>query len=396
MKRIYDWVTNYWWILLICLIVAYIIFVSVVDLCELNKITNTMFNYFNQIIGPLVVVLGLILGYPLLKRKLIDSYVTKQFEIIHENNRIIRKECLLLLEKYPIEYISQNLNSEYLTTILNDIKRLNELAIDANPDAYRYSYLLYKSLQIFNEKTQIEIPNNYHESYYCETLSTFVNNHIEQIFRYSKSIGFIPRNSNIMEKPILTSKLKKYVIDNKYYHVEGDNYSLSFKKASALLVAFFSTNIGFLSSKNGLLFQSCYETVESPSPFARIMYNQSIYMPLILEGEKIMNITVPRLVLVGYVRQKSTKIESGITNHYLVCHYANISNCGFVKGCLKNKKTFVSYKDIYIEKTVLNETDIEEFHINGESVILKIEEQKTKSYFNNVKKLLCKKMSSET
>jgi hypothetical protein len=395
MRKFYDWTINFWWIVLICIIVAYVIFVSIINIPELNRLTSTMFSYFNQIIAPLGVIIGLILGYPLLRRKLIDSYITKQFEIIHENNRIVRKECLRLKEKYPIKHISQELNKEFLTTIVDDVKKLNELAIDANPDAYKYSYLLYKSLQTFSEKNIKEISNDFHELYFCETLSTFVHNHIEQIHRYSKSIGFVPKNINVEEKPILTSKLKKYVIDNKYYQVEGIDNSFSYKKASTLLVAFFSTNIGCLSAENGLLFQSSYKIAPSPSPFARIMYNQSIYMPLVLEGEKLMNFLIPKLVLVGYVRQKSTKIGSGISTYYLICHYANISLHGFVKGCIKNKQSLSTYNDTYIGETVFNVADIEEFDINNESIIIKISEEKASKYFNQVKNLLCKKMDKE-
>jgi len=395
MKKYYDWIINHWWVILICITIAYIVVVSIINIPELNRVTATTFYYFNQIIAPLGVILGLILGYPLLKRKLIDSYITKQFEIIHENNRIVRKECLRLKEKYPIKYISQNLNQEYLTMILDDVKRLNELAIDANPDAYKYSHLLYKSLETFSGKTKSEIPNNFYERYYCETISAFVHNHIDQIYLYSKSIGFVPQNSNIQEKLILVSKLKKYVTDNKYYQVEGIDYPYSYRHTSALLVAFFSTNIKCLSDTNGLLFQSSYEEAPSPSPFARIMYNQSIYMPLVLEGEKLVNILIPKLVFVGYIRQKSTKIESGISTHYLICHYANISKFGFVDGCIKDKQSLSTYRDTYIEKTVLNIADIERFDINGERIIIQIGEEKAMEYFIQFKDALCRKMDKE-
>jgi len=395
MRKKFDWIIKYWWLVLIFIVILYLVVVSILNISELNRITTTFLSYFNKMIAPLGVILGLILGYPLLKRKLIDSYITKQFEIIHDNNRIVRKECLRLKEKYPVKYISQSLNQEFLVEVIDDVKKLNELAIDANPDSYKYSYLLYKSLHTFGEQTKNEIPNNFNEKYYCETVSTFVFNHIEQIYRYSKSIGFLPKNSIIKEKPILSSKLNKYVIENKYYQVDGIDYSLSYKKASALLVAFFSTNINCLNTDNGLLFQSCYKPVPSPSPFARIMYNQNIYMPLVLEGEKLMNILIPKLVLVGYVRQKSTKIESGISVHYLICHYANISHGGFVKGCIKDKQSLSTYKDTYIEETVLNIADIEDFNINGEGIIVKIGEEKAMKYFNQVKKSLCNKMDKE-
>jgi hypothetical protein len=393
-KKIYNWIINYWWIALICIMVLYTVFVSIINIPELNRVTATTYSYFNQLIAPLGVILGLILGYPLLKRKLIDNYITKQFEIIHDNNRIVRKECLTLKEKYPVKHISQNLNPEYLITVINDVKRLNELAIDANPDSYKYSYLLYKSLHTFSEQTK-NIPNNSHEQYYIETLSGFVHNHLDQIYKFSKSIGFIPKNTSIKEKPILVSQLKKYVSENKYYQVEGIDLSLSNKHSSALLVTFFSITNRCLSESNGLLFKSCYKAAPSASPFARIMYNQSIYMPLVLEGEKLMNFLVPKLVLVGYLRSKLTKMESGISTHYLICHYANISLGSFVEGCIKDKFSLSTYNDTYIGETVFDVTDIEEFTINGESIIVKIEEGKAMRYFDRIKRKLCDKMSEE-
>lgn len=390
------WILNQWWVILICSIILYVVIVSIINLPELNRVTTAVFSYLNQIIAPLGVIIGLLLGYPLLKHKLIDGYITKQFEITHENNRVVKKECLNLKEKYPDEYISKSLNQEYLIEILQDLKRLNELAIDANPEVYKYSYLLYKSLQTFRNKTQGGIPNSFHEQYYCETLSSFIFNHIDSIYRYSQSIGNTPSNRKIKEKQILVSMLNKYVIDNKYYEIDNFNDSLSFKHASALLVSFFSTNIRCLGDRNGLLFQSCYEVVPTPSPIARIMYNQSIYLPLILTGEEFLHFFRPQLVLVGYSRQKSTQFESGVTNHFIICHYSNISNFGFVNGSLKDKQDFVKFKDTYLECETLEVDDIESFDINGESIIIKVNEENAMKYFTRIKGVLSKKMNDET
>lgn len=395
MRKFYNWINNFWWILLIVILVAYIIVVSILNISDLNRITTTIFNYINQIIAPLGVIIGLILGYPLLKQKLADIYVSKQLEIIHDNNRILRKECLRLKEKYPISHVSQKIDKEYVETLFYDVKKLNELAIDANPDAYKYSFLLYKSIHLFNEKIKRYIPNNGKEHYFQETLSCYAHNHIEQVFEYAKTIGFVPKNSTIKKRQIVTTKLNKYVTDNNYYQIEGVDFPFSYKHTSALLVRFFSTNNICLSINNGLLFQCNYEVAPSPSPFARIMFNHNIYMPLVLESEKFMNIVIPKLVFVGYVRQKSTKIESGISTHYLICHYANISSFGFVDGTIKDRSSLLNYQDTYLKNQVLDIDDIEEFIKNGERLIIKIAEQNAMKYFNQIKKLLSKKMNTE-
>ena len=172
-------------------------------------------------------------------------------------------------------------------------------------------------------------------------------------------------------------------------------FSNSNKIASALLVSFFATNISSLSSNNSLLFQCSYKSAPSPSPIARILYNQNIYMPVVLEGEILLNFFLQRLVLVGYVREKSTNMESGVTTHYLICHYANISMHGFVDGTIKNIQSLIKYKDTYLDETVLNIEDVDKFDKNGESIILKINEKIAMKYFIQVKKILRKKMNKE-
>lgn len=163
-----------WWIVLICFLIIFIFVISFVNDSNLNRFTSDFLNYLNMIVAPVGIILGLVLGYPLIKKKLVESYVTKQFDIIHMNNQLVRKDCLRLKEKYPVKNISQDLTDEYISEALEDIRILNENAIDANQDAYKYSYLLYKSLLKFKDYTINSIPHNYYERYYCETLGTCV------------------------------------------------------------------------------------------------------------------------------------------------------------------------------------------------------------------------------
>ena len=50
MKKYLDWMINHWWVILICIVTVYIIVVSIINIPELNRVTTTSFNYFNQII----------------------------------------------------------------------------------------------------------------------------------------------------------------------------------------------------------------------------------------------------------------------------------------------------------------------------------------------------------
>jgi hypothetical protein len=391
-----DWISGYWWIALILLLLGYIVFISVVNDPALNRITSSIFHYVNQSIAPLGVILGLILGYPLLKNKLVASYVTKQFEIIYENNRIVRKEALKLKDKYPNKNDSKVLERESLLIMLEDVRKLNELAIDAHPYAYEYSYLLYKSVLNFVERTENNIPDDYHEHYYYETLSSFIHEHINRIYYHARSIGFIPTRSSIKEKSILVTKLDKYVTGNSYYEVEGIDNLISNRPTKALLVDFFSSNVKKLGKENGLLFECCYRSYPRPSPYARIMYNQGFYMPLVLQGEALIaDFMIPQLILVGYKKYHSVLLDSGQVEHNIVFHYANISEFGFIDGRFRDKQSLLSYKDIYINEDVWTVDDIDDLEVNGERIIVTIQEEKVKKYFSQVKEILCKTMEQE-
>ena len=91
MKKWVSKIKDYWWVILICLLIIYVVTVSILNLPCLNHYYKDTLDYLNLLVPPIGVILGLILGYPLLKRKLVDGYITRQFEIVHENNRVLKR-----------------------------------------------------------------------------------------------------------------------------------------------------------------------------------------------------------------------------------------------------------------------------------------------------------------
>lgn len=387
-------IKKYWWIVVIIVLIAYIITIGVINCKLINDATRMILDNLSLLITPLSIILGLVLGYPLLKRKLVDSYITKQFEIIHDNNREVKKECLRLQEKYPIKPIGNTLTKEYLEEAVQDIFKLKELATEANQDAYKYSYLVYKSLKLFAEKPPATIADTYLSQYYCENISNFINGHLDQIYKYSQSIGYISATV-VKRKTILVDKLKRYVTDNHLYQVDNIDQSLSYKHTSALLVLFSSINVAVLSSNNGLLFQCCYEVAPSPSPFVRMMFNRGIYIPPILYGGKAMGFFDKRLYLIGFKREHSTKLHTGITTYSYIFYYANISMGGFVDGLMKEKESLKEFWDEYIEEHTLNVNDITEYDVEREMIRIKVGEGKLFEYFKKVQRQIKNKMETE-
>lgn len=388
-----KWIKKYWWVILVCTTVLYLIAVGIINNPNLNQITKDVLSYFNTFIPSLGVVLGLFLGYPLLKKKLVEDSISKRFEIMIEANRLVGKECLKLREKYPIRDGDTLLTHEYLNYMIKDIRILFEKTIDANPYAYRYMSLVYHSLLRFHELTKEYIPNDRANRYTCETLSIFVNVHFNQIYSYSKSIGFIPSN-NIIEKDLLVKRMNKYVTNNILYMISGSDIVNLYDNASALLVLFFYNYNSSLLSRKNLLLKCCYESAPSPCPFARIMYNENIYIPLVIYDGKEKNSF--ELNLVGFERIKETKSDG--ETHLYRCHYANIQNFIFVSTLIKEKENISQYNDSYIVNFNSNfnlADDIKNFQVNGEQFSIDIDERRVKEYFVKVKNSLRGKMNEE-
>ena len=328
-KEHLDLVKQYWWI--IALVFILLLSIIVIFLCNQEQISRfeRLGELLSKLITPVCVVLGLILGYPLLKRKLLDGYISKQFEIIYNANRKVRNQCLQLREKYYPQMNGHDLTRDDLIEALKEMKALNEISIDASENVYKYSYLVYKALSLYEEKTRNGITPDAAYRPYREGLYTWLHYHIMQIYRYSRSVGIIPQ-MDAEERKILNDRLDRYVTDNTYFEIKDLDKSISYRHNSAQLVIFSGLNNSHIDDGDWILDECCYKAAPSPCPFARLMYNEGIYVPPILIGEKFLNVFENRLVLISYKRKISTQIPSGIKSNYYICTYANISDMAFV------------------------------------------------------------------
>lgn len=370
------------------LLIAFLLYVSIANLEQLNRVVADFLKYLNLLVTPLGIILGIILGYPLLKKKLIENYVTKQHDIMYEANRTLRKKCLQLIEKYPSAYISTELEEKYVQQALEDIKKLTDDAFDANPEAHKYAMLLLNTLQEFSKEKHPKA----HE--YNETLSTFLNLHIHQIYNHAKSLG-TSLNTNIRQRNYLVNRLAPFVNNNKFIEFENIDLSLSYSQSSPLLVVFFSNTFLAADSDSPFLFLAAYKAVPSPCPIARLMYNRQIYLPPVLAApEPIFGDR--KLSLIGFKRRKNTNISSGKVTHSYTCYYANITNCGFVEGTITNEQSLKEFADVYIKSLPFDFDTIKDFKkFDHEIIGFKIDETELNKAFQKNKRRLIRQLKKE-
>lgn len=387
----YNWFKVYWWIfvLILTLLIA-----TIAIFTPWYVYINQWTEILTKLLTPISILLGIVLGYPLIKKKLTEKHITKQFEIMGNSNRDVRNIVIKLLDEYKEENISNRLTLGYVNEALAKITNLKYVAIDAAPDVYRYINLIYRTLSnLAKTYSQYQDANAFPHNNYQEQLSTWLHRQLNNIFDYSKTIGVIP-SGEIIHKKKVNRLLSKYVTHNEVVEVKGVTPNIAYFKSEAMLVLFFGTSVNSLSADNVEIHKAVFESVPSPCPFARLLLNNSIYFPLILKSKEKLLFEYGELALIGYKKMKSTN-TNGETKNYYECVYANISSFGFVNTTIKKRENINEYIDGYINKEVTLNCFYDFKNRGHEIISIKISHQDAQEYFVKIKDTLLETIKKE-
>lgn len=368
------WCHLNWWLITIVIVILITIISTLTDT---NDILNEWAESLTKLLTPTSIILGLILGYPLLKKKLTESYIAKQFDIMDNANRAVRTKCIELQDKYSQAKRSNHITIEYIAEAQDDFLELRQKAIDAAPDVYKYANLIYQSLSNLYEIYERQDKEQVFD--YKEQLSTWLNEQTHEIYDYSKSVGCIPTGMTKSKKR-LNKRLSEFVSGNSFIEVGDIDHSIDYLHSAAMLVIFYGKNNHIFDYNNINYFLACYKSAPSPSPFARLMYNSAIYFPPVLRGQKKLIFHYPELFLIGYSRRISSSPKG--EERYYICTYANMSNVSFVIGTIHNLDSLTEYKDGYLDIPFSIE-NLSDFSKTGEVIQFRISVEEAEKRYNN-------------
>lgn len=373
-ENLKRWCHLNWWLITIVIVILITIISTLTDT---NDKLNEWAESLTKLLTPTSIILGLILGYPLLKKKLTESYIAKQFDIMDNANRAVRTKCIELQDKYSQAKRSNHITIEYIAEAQDDFLELRQKAIDAAPDVYKYANLIYQSLRNLYEIYERQDKEQVFD--YKEQLSTWLNEQTHEIYDYSKSVGCIPTGM-IKSKKRLNKRLSEFVSGNSFIEVGDIDHSIDYLHSAAMLVIFYGKNNHIFDYNNINYFLACYKSAPSPSPFARLMYNSAIYFPPVLRGQKKLIFHYPELFLIGYSRRISSSPKG--EEHYYICTYANMSNVSFVIGTIHNLDSLTEYKDGYLDIPFSIE-NLSDFSKTGEVIQFRISVEEAEKRYND-------------
>lgn len=339
-------------------------------------------------------VAGLVFGIPLLRRKATEQYIGKRVDILFEANSELRKRCIELLDTYPIKGRSNRLEKDDVIKAVSDFDELFFLSANANHDACRYVNLVRSALHKFENRIGESIPADGDNDYCKEDFWRFLHNHIEMVLSYASSVGDLPKMSVKSEKQ-LNKRIDPFVKGNRRNVISDVKGSIKYYKADALLVEYYSVCMAY-PKESALLRECCYSSAPDPGPIARLLYNQKIYFPLLLDVGQFFTFERLELNLVGFHRSHSYRIGSGIDEYFIELQYSNVSQIGFVEADVPVRENFLELKDSYIKGVSFSDSDIIDFRRVGETVFVKIPLASARRLFSKNKLRLAWKMKSET
>ena len=384
-----KWCSKNWWVvilLLTCLVATIAMFTPYTE--GVSQWAKTLMD----LLTPISVLLGLILGYPLIKKKLTEQYITRQFEIIANSNREVRNKVIKLLDMYKVKYMSNRLSLEYIRDALEQITELKYTAIDAAPDVYRYVNLIHRMLTKLEETySKDKREENVLHKDYKEQLSTWLHYQLNEVFDYSRTIGFIP-TGEILQRKRLNSRLSKFVTHNDLVEIKDVSSNIEYYHSEAMLVLYFGKTMEAFASDNYELYKATYLAVPSPSPFARLLLNDAVYFPPVLRTREKLLLDYGELHLIGYKRKKS--FGNGIETTYYEIIYSNFSNIAFVKGGIKNIKDLGEFHDAYLDIPFPID-GLSDLSIFGETIRLRMPLDEVQRRFACVREKLKKTLKEE-
>lgn len=238
--------------------------------------TEKYFNYFQDILGPLVALLGILLTLPILRKKLIENHITTKLNEIQTKNTEIQSYNQKLIDKYiPLTYSNDLLTKEELENALHDLQEGFHISQNASSDVATLMFYLKTTIQgtikhFDNQKSKLFLSRGFYG---------FIIENLDLVNFYSKQVVQIPKSTKTKKSNIIAKSLRKYVSHSKIEQFKYFKLGIIDSPDSAHFTMF-SSNVN--KTNHALLMRATFQIYWSAKAIAKLLFIHRIYAPLIL------------------------------------------------------------------------------------------------------------------
>jgi len=311
------------------------------DMSNLDKYLD----YFKDIFGSLVALLGILLTLPILRKKLIENHITNKLNEIQTKNSEIQSYNQKLIDKYiPLTYSNDLLTKQDLENALNDLQEGFHISQNASSDVATLMFYLKTTVQgaikhFDNKKSKLFSSRGFYG---------FIMDNLDLVNYYSKQVVQIPKSTKTQKNDIITKALRKYVSDSQIVQFKYFKLGIIDSPDSAHFTMF----TGKVNRTNhSLLMRATFQIYMSPRAVAKLLYINKIYAPLILSmphenplfGTKSLD-----LYLIGFSISNQISVDPNEPSKVVDLIYSNPEDFHRFVEALKYEKLKTEFKDNWI------------------------------------------------
>ncbi len=298
-------------------------------------------DYIIQLVTIAAVLLGVILGYPAILKKLQEEHIKELIKKTQETNNQIYKRSIEIINKYSTRaYKDIVITKNDIQEIYNEIVKLNEESINASKEVNTLTFLLKTTFQgilrYYNPQTNRDI--------YSSEIFNFYLSILGEIVFFTTKVISLPKKASTAKIKRINRKLDKYLTQNTFRKYKYFEQGLDYSSCNAIVFSFYAS---VNSCRNHIFYRAAYNIIKNPAPIMRMLYLEKFYIPPILKKEKDLLLFKDFLLyLIGYEidNYKSEKEEKKIVK----CYYANLSDTFAWIHNIKMKDLKNNFTDNYL------------------------------------------------
>lgn len=303
-------------------------------------------DYLAEFAGPLVALFGIILSYPLFKRKLTSNHISWRLEKIQSSNFQLHLLIQKMKNKYmPQVHLLEEIEKEDLINIQNDIKEAYFLSLEGSSDVSTLLFYLNSTI----ETTIRYLDRKENGSLYTNAFFIFFLNHLELVNYYSNQVVQIPKSSKTERKKFVVKPLHQFVTHSETVKYKHFKTGVIFDPNSAHCTMFYAK---INQTRYPLIMRSAFQIHSNPKPVANLLYLKEIYAPLTLEKPVENQMFGPEsytLYLIGFTFWTQHLSSSSEVNEECDLIYSNLNDSfQFVQALVNGKIRLNDFKDSYL------------------------------------------------
>lgn len=310
---------------------------------EKEKSTGDKFYQFlKDWSGTIVGLVGFIGGYALIRRKFIESHITKMLIDIHDANKILQEEVTNLIDLYvPKTYTNEYVHEEELNDINESIMKLFKLSQKGSSDVQTtLFYLKFTIQQTIKNKDHRRYTPIISREIYGIILMT-----LDRVTFLLSQVVQAPSSIRVKSMDWFDDKELKNLVNNSEFNIYSSfRQGLDHDANSALYFLFYRD---ILYKSNTLFMRSAFQIYEDTIAISHLLFKANIYAPLTISASYGDEQDVQTLYLVGF-RPSEEWLQTGGIRKYVKLIYSNPSDFMLFTDGLTKEQLKTRYHDDYL------------------------------------------------